>query len=394
MVQDDNNTIYLHQYDDMYASKYLPAIVFVAILMLVGVVGNSLVCYVYLFKFKPSTTRCFIVTLALLDILNCSLSMPLKIVHMRHHATSGLYGCRFATISLTFFSLASAAVLLPVAVDRYLKICKPFASQMTVFYAKVGCAVACTVAFLLTIPPAIIHGPTIHPLPHANATFCYLSDGERGTLPHVIYSGVQMLLFVMTAGALIVMYTCIWHRVYKQKKAFRQRARAGSSNRMSPNRNCTQESTSETLTTSPNVNRTSMNETSTISQQGNQSLDPQNDSSSLKTEHEQCAFTSPSRSGPIHDKGVTTTLHQEYVVRRMTLMLFLISLMFFISFLPYLIITVTVSSNKSFAERLTVISSASVIIFERSYFIQSACNPFIYSFCSVNFRREMMKVCR
>ncbi|XP_067664516.1 C5a anaphylatoxin chemotactic receptor 1-like [Haliotis asinina] len=397
MKQDDNSTRYLQQYDDMYVLKYYPAIAFVAVCMLVGVVGNLLVCYVYLCKFKPSTTRCFIVTLAVLDILNCSLSMSLKIVHMRYHATFGLSNlCRLSTITVTLFSLASAGILVPVAVDRYLKICKPFVRQMTIFHAKVSCWAACTGALVLTIPPAIIHGPTHHPLPEVNATFCYLTDGEGGTLPHVIYSTVQTLLFVWTAGTLFIMYTCIWCRLYKQKRALLQRTIACTLNSSKDNSTGRYpRSTDGTVAISSNVNGTTMNETSSISQPDKHSYDPEKDPCRLNGERAQRVPTSSSGSGvPIGCVNGTMTSYQQNAVKKMTLMLFLISLIFFLSFLPYLIITVYLSINMSFAERVTVIPSTCVIIFERSYFIQSAFNPFIYSFCSVNFRRKLKKICR
>ncbi|XP_046570768.1 orexin/Hypocretin receptor type 1-like [Haliotis rubra] len=398
MAQDDNSTMYLHQYDDMYALKYRPAIVFVAVCMLVGVVGNSLVCYVYLRKFKPSTTRCFIVTLAILDILNCSLSIPLKIVQMRYHATFGLSNfCRVSTMTVTLFSLASAGVLLPVAVDRYLKICKPFVRQMTIFHAKAGCGAACAAALVLTIPPAIIHGPTIHSLPQANATFCYLADGEGGTRPHLIYSCVQICLFVVTAGALVVMYTCIWHKLYKQKKAFRQRIIAGILN--TPKHNNTTRSTDGTSDKGKGIRsaRQSFRKVSPSTAFGDVSNSNHGFDDSSETSCSDVNDTSAKPQTRCADKCsniVTSTRNKASKPQsgpralKTTFMLFIITAVFIISFLPHLILMIASFVKSNFEDSLQGAGIITYNIFLRSYFLNSAFNCIVYSFCNERFRNE------
>ncbi|RUS69091.1 hypothetical protein EGW08_023146, partial [Elysia chlorotica] len=74
-------------------------------------------------------------------------------------------------------------------------------------------------------------------------------------------------------------------------------------------------------------------------------------------------------------------------IRRTTLILFLISLVYIVSFLPHLVMmTVKALSPQAVAgdgPEWTVVSNLVI----RSYFLNSAANPFIYTFLSKNFVR-------
>ncbi|XP_076436806.1 uncharacterized protein LOC143276225 [Babylonia areolata] len=78
--------------------------------------------------------------------------------------------------------------------------------------------------------------------------------------------------------------------------------------------------------------------------------------------------------------------------RRTTLMLFLITLVYLLSFLPYLILMIVkVMDEESLSGRGGGWELAHNILL-RSYFINSMANPIIYSFCSRTFRKECSKV--
>ncbi|XP_050390147.1 uncharacterized protein LOC126809558 [Patella vulgata] len=51
---------------------FLPAILYVGILMVVGLFGNSLVCFIFATKMKPGTQNIMIMCLAASDLLVCS----------------------------------------------------------------------------------------------------------------------------------------------------------------------------------------------------------------------------------------------------------------------------------------------------------------------------------
>lgn len=77
----------LEEINDEIALTLLPAMLVLAILMVVGICGNSLVVYVFCFKMKSGTQNVLIVCLAVFDLLSCTLSIPNEITDMRYFYT-------------------------------------------------------------------------------------------------------------------------------------------------------------------------------------------------------------------------------------------------------------------------------------------------------------------
>ena len=73
-------------------------------------------------------------------------------------------------------------------------------------------------------------------------------------------------------------------------------------------------------------------------------------------------------------------------IGRSTLMLFLITLAYVLSFLPFYIIVLIRQTNDSFIRGLSNGGYMAYEMFLRSYILSSAINPLIYSFCNTQFR--------
>lgn len=74
--------------------------------------------------------------------------------------------------------------------------------------------------------------------------------------------------------------------------------------------------------------------------------------------------------------------------RKTTMMLFFITLVFVVSYLPHLVIKAIQAMNKDFIGGLSTTSVICYNIFVRSYFFNAAANAFVYGFCSPKFRHE------
>ncbi|XP_046340279.2 uncharacterized protein LOC124121325 [Haliotis rufescens] len=85
------------------------------------------------------------------------------------------------------------------------------------------------------------------------------------------------------------------------------------------------------------------------------------------------------------------TQQQRNTVRQRTVMMFLISLIFVLSFLPHFGTIIAAIFTKNVFDNLPTAQLALNNILLRSYFINSVSNPIIYSICCVNFRRAIMK---
>ena len=75
-----------------------------------------------------------------------------------------------------------------------------------------------------------------------------------------------------------------------------------------------------------------------------------------------------------------------------TKMLFYITLVYFISFIPHLVLMITLMLNKPFLSSLDQVEATVFYIGLRSFLINSVANPFIYNFMDTKFRKECKKL--
>ncbi|XP_046574572.1 uncharacterized protein LOC124282596 [Haliotis rubra] len=438
-VQHDPD-LYLRHLDNEYTLKAWPVVLFLSILMLVGFTGNSLVCYVYLLKFKQSALRCYILALATFDLVICVLCIPTEIADVRYNYTFGLSKlCMILRFLETFSAFASATILLAVAVDRYRMICRLFHKQTTPSMAKVIIAVCSITTFIMSLPTVAFYGSRTEMTDdvHINGSVCTISDDYTGTPYPLIYNGVQFFIFFSSTLSLSVLYGLIWRRVVRQDKRMKATKQCnlniqdepGTTSNMipwtsnlSPKSECNispcKKNDSDIVENDQNIERkieykpipTSLAE-GLKGAHGSLPKGESDMSSSDMTTVESCeddntclhegtpALGSQSnrillKFGRTKSPGTFTPSHGDKTSQKTTTMMFLITLVFVLSFLPHLGLMVTRAVNKNVFEDLHGVGFIVFNVFLRSYFINSVSNPILYSFCSVRFRQELTQLCR
>lgn len=102
------------------ARQYIGGVIFVFILMVIGIIGNFHVLVVYIFRMKRSNPRIFIIFLAALDFLTCSIGMPFVIIDLRNPLTFTIIpACKILRFINYFIGISSALILLIIAIDRW-----------------------------------------------------------------------------------------------------------------------------------------------------------------------------------------------------------------------------------------------------------------------------------
>ncbi|GFO46207.1 cephalotocin receptor 1 [Plakobranchus ocellatus] len=76
---------YLRRLQEQTTLAMLPAILFILLIALVGLIGNSLVLYVYSRKFRPNATRIFICVIAVFDLVSNVLLIPGEVYDMLNY---------------------------------------------------------------------------------------------------------------------------------------------------------------------------------------------------------------------------------------------------------------------------------------------------------------------
>ncbi|XP_071102839.1 orexin/Hypocretin receptor type 1-like [Haliotis cracherodii] len=366
---------YLDGLSNAEATRLLPVMVYLGILMIVGLVGNCLVLYVHFRKFNPSTTRTYVVSLAFFDLLSCLISVPGEIVDLRFSFTfEAVALCKAERFCTTFTSLASGFTLMAVAVDRFRRICHPLKQQLQTSGARKVVLGACLLSVLFSWPVIAIYGKRSVDTEYRliKGIECSTDDEYRVTKYPAIYTGSLSLIFIISFVTMIVVYTFIGRRVFQQKK-FRkvstskslQRSRSLSGSDKMP-------ASSTSPRPAPEMDRPSYDEGP--SEYSTASIDPHVKDFSLTRK--------PSFMKRLQ-KGA-----QDSRSRKTTFMLFLITMVFVLSFLPHLVLKGVQAAKRSFPGDASTAALIFYNIFVRSYFLNSISNAFIYGFCSPRFRKE------
>jgi hypothetical protein len=110
----------LHDLNEAVAMELLPAMLFVGILMILGIVGNSVVCFVFCFRRRMTVQHFLIVTLAVFDFLTSLISMPMEIAVLRYFYTyNSVFMCRLLRFLESYTSTASSFLLAVIGLDRF-----------------------------------------------------------------------------------------------------------------------------------------------------------------------------------------------------------------------------------------------------------------------------------
>ena len=101
-------------------------------------------------------------------------------------------------------------------------------------------------------------------------------------------------------------------------------------------------------------------------------------------------------STSIPSSGTMSRVHRsrQRRARRMTLVMFLISLAFVLSYLPHVFLMLTRAVSSGFVDAMTDEGRAAYKFFLRSYALNCVVNPFIYSVCDKRFRKAVKQLFR
>ena len=448
-----------HYHEDIYdlshekAAALIPVIVIISILMVIGLVGNPLVVYFYGFRMKPTASYMFIVMLAICDMISCAISMPLEIYDMVHfYSFENIGACKTFRFVNYASSIASGALLIAIAVDRFRKICKPFDAQISNNLAKWIIAICVGFSFLVSWPSAVFYSVVNVNITENPATIgfdCTTIRDNDYKIFITIYNMFLFFLFLATMIVLIVLYCLVGRqlfqlrnfRFYATKRKDSEFATSGvvshtsvtlseekkssiSEDRKSSDidvcksqpvgvvNDCFNESSSSPHSpTSIQFDLSNLNANTT--EDDLEESKKQNDVNSNEygstgkaqqtetnhAEHSRGSTVSNDSSKELapnmHRKKSSTgsmKLQQQNInTRKYTIITISITVAFIVSFLPHLSLVTWRTLSKDY--EVNVLSGAGLILFQlfiRSNLFSSACNPVIYGFLNTEFKNMIV----
>ena len=460
-----NDTITVEELNDKLFVLHIPALVFVATSMVVGIIGNSLVLIIYKRNYRRTSHRYFILFLAIIDLLACSTGLPFLIASLRlpYLMTSDIT-CKVLRYFHYLANNSSGLLLVVISVERYRKICRPFKTQWTPRQILYLCIVTVFISALIAIPAAIFFGKSVIDTKIGNITGfeCYIDEKFKGTNMMEIYNLVLMTETVVCIILFIVLYSFIIKKVrqsdqflnamrsmrsLKIKSYHRSKAQDtslstdaldeagdnsnGNKNNTAQRNNSVDElngqtlrkesSTSTTLTSLYSVqpgSKTSLNQAKETDRRKsssgahgatgngvltlpskfrlNRGISEEDKNADAK---KICAKSKslPSTRRQVIDRLIVKpnmssksdaikTGNSSKATIRVTVMLFTVSLVFAISFLPHLTLMVVTVQKKDFLASLNPTEVQVYQFFLRIFIINNIANPIIYLFCDKKFR--------
>lgn len=353
-----NETKSVEQLNSEEVERLIPLLLYLGIIACTGIPGNTVVFLVYRNSWRRCISRFFIWWLAVIDITSCFV-LFLEIVNVVNQFTyTNAWLCKL-TIFFTIWPVITSGLGLGlISIDRYRRVCRPLQKQITHKMARLMCFVTVIIALLFSWPSLILFGIYETNIEMYNVTSkgCSIQNKYQGTSYMLIYNGFLWLLFLAAIIFLCVVYSLIGRKVCTQMDRHFSRT------------------VQKTETTSAEDNTT---DSSTAANKSNQNL----------TMNQQSILRKLSTIS--NNTQLRISSHRQAKSRKSAFIMFLISLVFVVSFLPYLILRINEAFDSNFVISMSNTGRAVYKSFLRTYFLNCAVNPFIYCACAASFRRDL-----
>ena len=363
----------------------LPAFIYAGVLMLIGVPGNLLVIVVYVRRMTRTTSRHFIISLAVYDFLNCTFGMPVELTLLFNFYNFDYpIICKLSRFANFVMNNGSACVLICIAVDRFRRVCMPLKPNMTVTHSKILCTTFTVVSIICALPALFIYNTVSIPLqklvnvsqPVLDLKTCYIDSTAGVSLPlaYNLYLFISIVLMILT---LVIIYALIGRVISSQKKLSR------------PDRGHLSTMTSVDATTF-RANTFKSRLLRSVSERS--FLKASKSHSPIGTPETIPALgrRSPNIRSATPETPGTMRRHGGQAIRagRTALVLFVVTLVFILSFMPYVVLGTLRFISPSTLHNL---NSSQLTLYHftlRSYLLNSAANPLIYCFLNRHFRQK------
>ncbi|XP_070208870.1 uncharacterized protein [Littorina saxatilis] len=212
---------FLHAKDIQFVTSLTPTLAYIILMMLSGLVGNTIVFFVYYRRFKPSVTRTFVLAMSVVDLLTNVLSLPADIFEIRFHNTfESIWACKLSRTVKSFLSFMSACILVAVAIDRFRKMCKPYSKPTTCKHVRIILALCAAVAICITLPYIVLTGCQTVQFQGTNITGhkCSIDDVYVKSSFLNIYNVITGVTFIVCVIIMTVCYVRIARQLWLHKQ--------------------------------------------------------------------------------------------------------------------------------------------------------------------------------
>lgn len=352
-----------------WTTEYIVLAVYLGTFGLIGVIGNIPVLIVYFHRKEITASNTFIKALAILDLVVCSMIMPYTMVYELHLVQSDVI-CRTFELVRHFTIFASSSTLVAISIERYLAVCK-ITHKMSIKNLQQG-------MFVIFLLSCVAAGPSIgifavvsqneigdvrcHFRHQATSgKFCHFTFTIAGERYALIYQGVLMVFFFVSLVIIVILYIIIYIVLWRRTQ-FRKRALSRTP------REC-----------SINSERSSVCENQPSERQANGDVEISGNYEFVNDdfdENKDSSVINNNLNMKLKNRKTEKKVRRIYH-RRTAKMLFLCTVIFSLTWLPFWIDIFGITDN---------------LIFRYLFFVGNATNPIVYGIVNDQIRREFQKL--
>lgn len=203
-----------------------PVIVLDALYMLFGVVGNSIVCYICVFRLQRTVINSFVLALAILELLGCILTIPVDITELLNsYAFDFPLLCKTEKYFRKVVIFSTGCILVAIAAERYKRIVKPHEIHMTLSEFRLAIVGAIVFSAIIAVPEAILSGTETIQTSFGTGVVCsaYTSDKFRFSVYPKLWGLAVVMIYVISITAIAIIYYLVAFKIWKRGKVHTDR---------------------------------------------------------------------------------------------------------------------------------------------------------------------------
>ncbi|KAK3090361.1 hypothetical protein FSP39_011208 [Pinctada imbricata] len=389
-----------------FSQKLIPNTVIHTLLLLVGMIGNILVLIIYSLKMKHNMeARYFIPILAVYDTLTSLVSCVYFIVDNTYfvHFSSDVV-CRIFVFLTGLTMMTSVAFLLAIAVQRYLKICRPLGKQMNLKWKRISVALIAIFNLVYNIPTLWLSGTgevsVVYSGTNVTALSCLTGTGTYPLFEKIWYGLLSLVVVanIVCTTAIYIPVAVIVCRQFSKRKALQ------SSNETSVRSMDTSSTIDRTdkISTLTNTDMTMKKSQSAETFDKNISRTSSFDSD-FKMSNESETSTSDTNKEDIPSKTFQSLPQLENSNKNKTkksrgvnfnAMFMLIVIIYVVSYIPTSAMILVTKSVDNFWYSL---SQGELLLYNglsRMFIFNHIANPFIYGYFDLKFKEKLFQMIR
>ncbi|KAL3858406.1 hypothetical protein ACJMK2_013141 [Sinanodonta woodiana] len=383
-----NTNFQLEDVNNQKILENIGGIIFVSLMMIVGFGGNSVAIFVYLRRYRPSTHRTFIVSLAIVDLATCCVPMPFILVTLRYPIMfQNNVGCKILHFLTYAMCIGSSMILLTIAGERYRMICVPHGKQLSERMSKYICVLGIFLGILLSWPVAVMYGNRTFKtgVDRIVGTECNVNDDFADTKYPAYFNIFLIFVFLATLISLSVVYTLIGKQIFRMKKIISPKCNTNLSETDSKTKTQTTEFSQKEETKKGGI----LNNIN-----GNISNKAANSCVDIGQGKQSVVIVSKNYMFKEVNTKIKDTEKKQSRTVAITRVLFIITVVYVCSYLPHLALRTAAFLNKNLLPNLSFAGMLAYQTFRWTFFINNMANPIIYGLYDRKFKQEVRKLWR